>query len=213
MRRAGAALLFIFAAHALAAEHVSPVEVRRLPPIPALDATHELTLHLHTFRGSRWQAHDIMAAYSQSARVLAQCGIAYAAAELRVLEAPRRLHYYYTPESRALLRMTPVRKPAVFFVEDTRNNPAYDAEAIGRANAAGRPELADTVWIAYGARDLPLALAHELVHVLADDGSHASEPGNLMQRETSPQNTRLNAAQCALVRTRGEANGLLARRR
>ena len=62
--------------------------------------------------------------------------------------------------------------------------------------AETRPELADTVWIAHGARDLPLALAHELVHLLSDSGEHSSAPGNLMLPETSPANVRLSGAQC-----------------
>ena len=207
-----AALALLVSASSLASTQVSAVEVRRLPPIPAIGATHDLVLHLHTFRGSRWEVGEIMNAYSQAGRLLAQCGIASASAELRVLEAPQRFHYYQTPVSRELLRMVQTGKPAVFFVEDTRNNPAFDAEAIGRANAFGRPELVDTVWVAHGARDLPYALAHELVHVLSDSGGHTSKRGNLMQAETSPQNNKLDAAQCALVRSRGEAHGLLKRR-
>ena len=206
------AFALLLAASPLALAQVVNVEVRRLPPVPTVDATHELVLHLHTFRDTRWQVAEIMNAYAQAGRLLGQCGIAFASAELRVLEAPRRFHYYQTPVSRELLRTMQVGKPAVFFVEDTRNNPAFDAEAIGRANAFGRPELANTVWVAHGARDLPYALAHELVHVLSDNGGHSSESGNLMQTETSPQNTRLNAAQCTLLRSRGEATGLLRRR-
>lgn len=206
------ALALLLAASPLAAAQVVNVEVRRLPPVPAINATHELALHVHTFRGTRWQVGEIMSAYSNAGRLLGQCGIAFASAKLRVLEAPQRFHYYQTAISRELLRMVQVGKPAVFFVEDTRNNPAFDAEAIGRANAFGRPELVDTVWVAHGARDLPYALAHELVHILSDNGGHSSERGNLMQAETSPQNATLNAAQCALARSRGEANGLLRRR-
>lgn len=206
------AFALLLAATPLALGQVANVEVRRLPPVPTVDATHELVLHLNTFRGTRWQVAEIMSAYAQSARLLAQCGIAYASGELRVLEAPQRFHYYQTPVSRELLRTMQTGTPAVFFVEDTRNNPAFDAEAIGRANAFGRPELVNTVWVAHGARDLPYALAHELVHVLSDSGGHTSERGNLMQAETSPQNNRLNPAQCALMRSRGEANGLLTRR-
>jgi hypothetical protein len=47
------------------------------------------------------------------------------------------------------------------------------------------------------------------VHVLSDSGQHTGEPGNLMRPETAPHNARLNAAQCELMRSRGEANGLL----
>jgi hypothetical protein len=109
-----------------------------------------------------------------------------------------------------LLQDLQVSKPAIFFVDETLNRPAYDAEAIGLANAATRPELANTVWVAHGARDLPLALAHELAHVLSDSGEHSEEPRNLMRAATSPENTRLSDAQCRRLRERGEANGLLA---
>ena len=149
----------------------------------------------------------------RAAELLAQCAIALSRIEVAWLEAPRRFRYYYTPDSRDLMRRLDAPRPALFFVEDARNEPAYDAEAIGLANSPRRPELANTVWIAYGARDVAHAIAHELVHVLADSGEHSSEPDNLMRDETSPTNVRLTPAQCARVRGRGEANGLLARMR
>ena len=201
-------------AAALAAEQVRVVETLAVPkeqlPV-ARGASHELRLSLYTFRGTRWVPREIVAAVLDSARLLAQCGVALAGVELRVLEAPRRFHFYSTPVSRELLREVAVSKPAIFYVNDTLNQPAYDAEAIGLANAATRPELANTIWFAYGSRDLPLVLAHELVHVLSDSGDHSDEPGNLMRAETSPANTRLSDAQCHRLRSRGEANGLLTR--
>lgn len=220
-RRAGALLvcaLLVFLcgpASVRAADHVRVVETRTLAAdeLPRVDAaTHDLALYLYAFRGTRWRANDIAPAITESARLLAQCGVALARAELRVLEGPRAYHFYFTPVSRELVRSSEVSKPSVFFVEDTRNRPAFDAEAIGLANATSRPELANTVWVAYGARDLPYALAHELVHVLSDSGEHSGEPGNLMRAETSAQNTRLSDAQCRRLRAHGEANGLLRRR-
>lgn len=176
----------------------------------AAQATHELRLSLYAFRGSLWTQPVIEPAVREAARLLAQCGVALAVAELRLLEAPPRFHAYSTPVAREMLQGLQVAKPAIFFVDDTLNRPAYDAEAIGLANAATRPELASTVWIAHGARDLPLVLAHELAHVLSDSGEHSGEPGNLMRAETAPENTRLSDAQCRRLRERGEANGLLA---
>ena len=187
-----------------------PVPKEQLPAAPR--ASHELRLSIYTFEGTRWAAPQTVAAVLEAARLLDQCGIALAGAELRRLEAPRRFHFYSTPVSRELLREIAAAKPAIFFVDDTLNDPAYDAEAIGLENSATRRELANTVWVAHGARDLPLALAHELVHLLSDSGEHSDEPGNLMRAETSLQNTRLSEAQCHLLRTRGEANGLLAPR-
>ncbi|HEV7802422.1 MAG TPA: hypothetical protein VGP15_15195 [Burkholderiales bacterium] len=185
-----------------------------LSPLPAAaNVSHALALHLYSFRGTRWNADAIVDAVAQSAALLATCGVALTRAELHIIEAPRPFHFYDTPLSRELLRALPVEKPAVFFVEDTRNQPAFDAEAIGLRNSATRPELANTVWVAYGSRDLPVVLAHELVHVLADSGEHSDEPGNLMGEETSPDNTRLSPRQCERLRTHAEANGLLSRYR
>lgn len=175
--------------------------------VPA-DATHDLRISVHVFSGSRWAISDIRAALTASANLLAQCAVA-SAASLHELEAPRRFHFYATGVSRELLHGLPATKPAVFFVEDNLNRPAFDAEAIGRANSASRPELTDTIWIAHGARDLAVTLAHELVHVLSDSGAHSDAPDNLMRAETAPGNVALSQAQCGSLRTRGEANGLL----
>ena len=210
-----AAALLLAPGVAQAAEPARVVETRALsrqllPAAPG--ATHELRLSLHAFRGSLWTQQEIEPAVLDAARLLAQCGVELAGAELRLLEAPRRFHFYSTPVSRELLQDLRVSKPAIFFVDDTRNRPAYDAEAIGLANSATRPELANTVWIAPGARDLPFALAHELAHLLSDSGEHSEEPRNLMRAETSPENTRLTEAQCRRLRERGAANGLLAPR-
>jgi hypothetical protein len=212
MRRFLAALLLAATTVAAAADSIGVVDSRRLAAPEVANATHELSLHAHTFRGTRWQADDIASAVAESARLLAQCAVAVSAAELRVVQAPRTFHYFQTETSRRLLRAIDSPRPALFFVEDTWNVPAFDAEAIGLANSKSRPELANTVWVAHGARDLPYALAHEIVHVLSNSGEHSNEPRNLMRGETSPQNDRLTQAQCDTIRARGEENGLLRRR-
>jgi len=199
---------------AAAADAVRVRETRSISvgePPAAGAATHDLALHVYMFQDTRWRSTDVARALREAARTLAQCGVQMTDVELRLLEAPRRFHDYFTPVSRELLRTIAAPKPAIFLVEETRNEPAFDAEAIGRGNATTRPELADTVWVAYGARDLGLVLAHELVHVLSDSGEHSHEAGNLMLPETAPANTRLSVAQCRRLRARGEANGLLTR--
>jgi hypothetical protein len=186
---------------------VHPIDARKL--VPPATGTHQLKLYAHMFQGTRWKPDDVVGAVVGAARLLVQCGITLTAAELRVVEAPAPFRYFDTPRSRELLRSLDAPRPAVFFVEDTKNDPAFDAEAVGHANSARRPELVNTVWVAHGARDLPFALAHELVHVLSDSGEHTDEPRNLMRSDTAPENTQLNAAQCERMRSRGEANGLL----
>ena len=112
--------------------------------------------------------------------------------------------------TREFARRSGLGKPAIFFVDDTLQRPAFDAEAIGRANAKTRPEMADTVWITAAIRDLPIALAHELVHVLTDSGDHSNAPDNLMRADTAPGNTHLTPEQCSSIAATGQANGLLA---
>lgn len=102
-------------------------------------------------------------------------------------------------------------RPTVYFVADTLQRPAFEAEAIGRSNSRTRPEIADTVWITRAARDPGIVLAHELAHVLMDSGEHVEEHGNLMNAETAAHNTRLRAEQCARLRDTATANGLLHR--
>lgn len=213
--RWAAALLFAASTAAAAAESVRVIETRSLPteslPAPKA-ATHDLKLSLYAFQGSRWLPADITAAVLDALPMLAQCGVAARSVELRILDAPLRFHFFSTPVSRELLREITVAKPAILFVDDTYSQPAYDAEAIGLSNAHTRPELTNTIWFAYGAHDLPFAIAHELVHVLSDSGEHSDEPDNLMRPGTSPANTRLTDAQCNRLRVVAEANGLITRR-
>jgi hypothetical protein len=190
----------------------APIAVleRRALPIPREETatTHGMTVVL-AFFGDLWRADTIASALHESARIFGQCGVAITSAELVRLDAPPRFRDFDTPASRELARALQLPKPTVYFVAGTRQHPAFEAEAIGRANSGTRPELADTVWVTRGARDLGIVLAHELAHVLMDSGEHSDEPANLMREDTTPRNTRLDAAQCARLRETATANGLL----
>ena len=168
-----------------------------------------LRLTLVHFKGGAWQEGEIEAAAAQASRILGQCGIVGGTVQVVSADVDARFRIYRTPTARELARTLLPQAPAVYFVDDTRQNPAYDAEAIGRGNSRTRPELADTVWITRPTRDPGIALAHELAHVLMDSGEHSDEPGNLMRDETAPENTRLSEAQCVRLRVTGSANGLL----
>ena len=182
-----------------------------LSALPALaQAPVALRLTLVQFAGGAWAESDIRAVAEQAVKILAQCAIAPGTLDLVRVDAEARFRRFHTPTSRELARKLQLRTPAVYFVDGTRQRPAFDAEAIGRGNSRSRPELADTVWIVRDARDPAVALAHELAHVLMDSGEHTDEPDNLMRDETTPANTRLSAAQCARLRQNGIANGLLA---
>ncbi len=204
-------LLFLLAAFAAQAQEPITVLERREVPVEhrATPAAHGMRLTLAFLDGSGWTPEAIVAAVRESARILGQCGVALESAELLRVGAPIRFRDFFTPTSRELARSLPLGKPSVYFVAGTRQRPAFDAEAIGRDNSRTRPELADTVWITRGTRDLGIALAHELAHVLMDSGEHSEEPGNLMREETAPENTRLSDAQCARLISEGSKNGLL----
>ena len=172
---------------------------------------YRLPLELAVIAGSGWSADDVLVAARQAGKLLAQCGVAVGPLRLSEFDGPARYRDLATPVSRDLARRANLGRPALFFVAGTRHRPAFDAEAVGRANSRTRPEMADTVWITAGTRDLPLVIAHELVHVLADSGEHSNEPANLMREETAPENARLTTDQCRAIVTKAQANGLLQR--
>jgi len=171
--------------------------------------THRLRLEMAMMRAAGWHPEFILRATRQAVRILAQCGIRTAFVELYEYDGPARYRYLATPVSRDLARRTQLARPAIFFVADTLNQPAFDAEAIGRGNSRSRPEMTDTVWITAGTRDLPVVIAHELAHVLANSGEHSDLSGNLMREETAPASTQLTAFQCRRLTETGAANGLL----
>lgn len=176
---------------------------------PPAASSHELELMLVYLSGGSWQRDEILKATGAMAGLLGQCGVRLGRIELMHVDAPQRYHYFHTPVSRLLARVLQPGKPAVYFVADTRQQPAFDAEAIGRSNSRMRPELADSVWMTRATPEPGMALAHELVHVLMDSGEHVEEKDNLMRAATAPGNIRLNAAQCAQLRETGEKNRLL----
>ena len=189
-----------------------PLPEHELPYAGPAPSTHRLHLDLIMFRDTSWEPERILDGVRAGAAILAQCGIRLERAELYRFEGgDPGLRYLSTPVSRQLVRRVRPAKPAVFFVRDTRHVPTFDAEAFGTGNTATRPELVFTGWMTAWIRDLPLALAHELAHVLLDSGKHSIDPGNLMRDETAPGNARLTPEQCASMIEAGERNGLLQR--
>jgi hypothetical protein len=170
---------------------------------------YRLRLEMAIVSGTRWAPEVILDAAKRAVAILAQCDIQVSLVQLHEFNGPERYRYLLTPDSREFARQSGLGKPAIFFVDDTLQRPAFDAEAIGRANAKTRPEMADTVWITAAIRDLPIALAHELVHVLTDSGDHSNAPDNLMRADTAPGNTNLTPEQCNSIVAIGQANGLL----
>ena len=171
--------------------------------------THELRLTLVIMEGAGWQVEAIREAAVKAAEILAQCGVTIAEVTVRIVEGPESKKIFRIDWSTQLVSELAAEKPAVFFVKDTLQDIAFDAEAFGRSNSRKRRQLADTVWIMSGAADLDVTLAHELYHSLADTGQHDTDPLNLMFERTSGTNTTLRASQCLRLIRVGEALGNL----
>lgn len=109
------------------------------------DATHQLTLTLVYFTRSDWSRDAVVSAARSAAEILEQCGVLVRQVELVKVDAPRHYYYFDTPLSRELARTLLLARPTVYFVTNTRQQPAFDAEAIGRGNSKTCPEFADSV--------------------------------------------------------------------
>ena len=162
--------------------------------------THAIALDIVILSGAGWRIPEIHRAVGRAAEILAQCGVSVARARVRTVEAPRRFRYLDDTWSPRLLKRLDPARPAVFFVEETLREPAFEAEAFGQGNSRRTPGMRDTVWITRAAADIGIVLAHELFHVLADLGQHETNPGNLMRERTDGSNTRLYDWQCERLR-------------
>ncbi len=168
-----------------------------------------LDLDLLVASGSGWTTQAADAVATGALALLAQCGIGSGERRARGYDASDYLLDLSVGGARTLLAGVERRGIAVMMVRDSEMNVPFEAEAFGRSNTATRPWLRDTVWMVSGGRDPSVALAHELVHVLADSGRHETLAGNLMAEETRPGATELTPGQCRNIRERGEALGLL----
>ena len=104
---------------------------------------YRMRLDMAVVSGTRWAPDVIMEAAKRAVAILGQCDIEVSLVELHEFTGPLQYRYLLTPHSREFARRSGLGKPAVFFVDDTLQRPAFDAEAIGRANAKARPEMAE----------------------------------------------------------------------
>lgn len=168
-----------------------------------------LDLNVVSVSGSGWQRPAVRAMLRDASAILAQCGVAFGNLSLHELAAPERLRYFTLETALTLVGAHPYAKPTAYLVADTRRPEPFDAETFAPANSAGHPLLVDTVWITRGTPHPGHALAHELVHLLTNSGTHSAQPGNLMREQTAPENARLSPEQCAQILRAGAARGLL----
>ena len=162
--------------------------------------SHTLAVDLMILSGAGWEIPQVHHAVGRAAEIIARCGVVVARARVRMVEAHRRFRYLDDVWSRQLVERLAPARPAVFFVEDTLREPAFEAEAFGQGNTRRTPGMRDTIWITRAAKHVGVVLAHELFHVLADLGRHEPDPGNLMHERTDGGNTRIEDWQCERLR-------------
>jgi hypothetical protein len=159
----------------------------------------------------KWPIAGVRAALQQAFRILAQCDVVAGDVTGFAIRADDYMLDLSTGSARSLLEAVAAQQPTLVFARDTRMQAAYLGEAFGHGNTRHRPWLRNSVWLMRGVDDAGIALAHELYHLLANNGDHVRGQPNLMQPDTRPESTELTPSQCQLAQDTGVANDLLSR--
>jgi len=167
-------------------------------PTNADEKEHTLSLPLSVFvLNDRWTNEQVSESLLQAETILSQCQISFHSVTISQLSVPEYMQDLDTGPARTLLaalendsEFQPIK---VFFARDTRMLIPTDGASFAPANTRRRPWLQDSVWLMENIDDSGVALAHELFHVLSNDGAHTRAENNLMQPSTSPTNIQLQS--------------------
>ena len=161
----------------------------------------------------RWSQAGITLLLKEVGGILEQCRITLAGTQIELIHGPDYVRDLEVGSARTLMEAVrssgPERKLTVVFASDTRMSIQFDAEAFGRGNTRFRPWLTDSVWLTLALEDRPIALAHEMFHVLLNSGEHSTAKGSLMLARTTGDNTVMTNDECGLARTRALGSGLV----
>ncbi|TNF92025.1 MAG: hypothetical protein EP297_14240 [Gammaproteobacteria bacterium] len=160
----------------------------------------KLELHVVLLEESGWTTQQAHEAIIQAQKIYSQCNI-----DLEVTlgrySVPDYLLDFHSLSSRTLIDKINIVTPTIFLVRDTRRLEAFGGEAFGKANTRKIPWLENTAWLITHQKDIGIIFAHELFHILVDNGDHNDEPSNLMNEDTYPNNTVITPAQCEQIST------------
>ncbi len=167
------------------------------PIPPSLPTTGQHTLPLDIIvLSDKWVSSNITHALQEASGIFSQCDINIAVDQWLSVQAPDYLQDLSTGNAMTLARKVPTDNVTVVFAKDTIMQTPFDAEAFGEGNTANRPWMRNSLWISSVTRDTGIALAHELFHIITNNGNHTDITGNLMRESTEPDNTLLSARQC-----------------
>lgn len=180
---------------------------------PALtQAHHQLPLQVLVL-DERWTDEQVLNVMRRAQVILNQCDIRFTDAPIERVEGPSYLADLEPGYARTLMgnvrQSGSQRKLTVVFARDTLMSTQFDAEAFGRGNTRNRGWMTDSVWLTLALQDKPIALAHELFHVLVNSGQHSTQPGSLMQARTSAANIFLTPDECGMAVERARQLGLI----
>jgi len=174
-------------------------------PIKSNQATQKLLeLNIVVLKDSGWSIDSAVKAAKQAADIYAQCQLNLDIT-LSQFEVSDYLLDFHSLSSRTLIEKTQLSAPknyraTIYLVRDTLRQEAFGGEAFAESNTQKLPWLKHSAWLIAEQNDPGITLAHELVHILLDNGNHSSETGNLMNDETLKENTQLSSLQCEAIR-------------
>jgi len=158
---------------------------------------------------TRWRIQRVTRMLKGVFEIMAECRIDPGQISVKTLRGPNYTKHLSVGSAFTVLGPNPKMIATVVLADNTHMLEAYEAEAFGLGNTRTRPWLRNTVWLTQSVQHEELALAHELYHVVANDGQHQSTPNNLMQAQTTLNNVELNDNQCARLLEIGHQNRLL----
>ncbi|MBL4712890.1 MAG: S8 family serine peptidase [Gammaproteobacteria bacterium] len=159
-----------------------------------------LKLNVVILKSSGWTITQATQAARQAMDIYSYCNINLQIT-LTQLEVSDYLQDFHSLSSRTLIEKTKLTAPAIYLVKDTRRLEAFSGEAFGNKNSKNLLWLKNTAWLIAGQKDPGITLAHELFHILVDNGNHNIETNNLMNSETKAFNTQLTTTQCNELKT------------
>ena len=174
----------------------------------ATSTTYRLPVNINIL-DERWKTDQINFALQKLNSVFKQCEVSVDVKSIDRIDVPDYLKDLSTGNMLTLKRKLGPQQLSIYFGRDTNMQPQFDAEAFGKGNTSNRRWMTNSLWLTYGIKDSGIALAHELFHIVANDGSHNRTEHNLMHERTDPSHVILNRNQCEMMQRNGLGAELL----
>lgn len=170
-----------------------------ISPKPKEQNLQSLNVNIVLLENSGWTVKQAKTAANLANKIYKTCGI-YLDFTLNQVNVNDYLLNLHSLTSRTLIEKLSLTTPVIFLVKDTQREEPFEAEAFGVINTKRLPWLKNTAWLVSYIKDPGIAMAHELVHILVDNGDHSDQKGNLMNDMTSPNNTHISKSQCQEIK-------------